>query len=98
MVISVPMADIQSELQNRTAPFCPMSKTGPETYNACFSAITGITLSTSSSGGGSSAGSASTASATIIQSDVARVTRSAVTANNSMMSQGLARFIPAAIF
>jgi hypothetical protein len=30
---------------------------------------------------------------TVIQSDVARVTRSAVTANNSMMSQGLERFI-----
>lgn len=62
------------------------------------SAVSAFTFTTScgssgGSGGGSSAGSASTASATIIQSDVARVTRSAVTANNSMMSQGLARFI-----
>ena len=32
-------------------------------------------------------------SATVIQSNVSRVTRSAVTANNSMMSQGLERFI-----
>ncbi|MCL7405021.1 IPT/TIG domain-containing protein [Paradonghicola geojensis] len=31
--------------------------------------------------------------ASVIQSDVSRVTRSAVTANNSMMSQGLERFI-----
>lgn len=34
-----------------------------------------------------------TASASIIQSDISRVTRSTVTANNSMMSQGLERFI-----
>lgn len=53
-------------------------------YSTCFP---GITPSASSGG------SASTASATIIQSDVSRVTRSAVTANNSMMSQGLERFI-----
>ena len=51
--------------------------------------------SSSSSGSSSNSGysPASTTSATIIQSDVSRVTRSAVTANNSMMSQGLERFI-----
>ena len=47
-------------------------------------------------GGGSSSSSSSTpaeTAASIIQSDVTRVTRSAVTANNSMISQGLERFI-----
>lgn len=43
--------------------------------------------------GSSSTATPATTSANIIQSDVMRVTRSAVTANNSMMSQGLERFI-----
>lgn len=37
--------------------------------------------------------SVAAASATIIQSDVARVTRGAINANNKMVSQGLARFL-----
>jgi len=62
-------------------------------FGITTSAMTCTTPASGGSGGGSSAGSASTASAMAIQSDVARVTRSAVTANNSMMSQGLERFI-----
>ena len=46
-----------------------------------------------SSSSSSSSSTPATASASIVQSDATRVTRSAVTANNSMMSQGLERFI-----
>ena len=49
--------------------------------------------SSSSYSSSSSTSTPATASASVVQSDVTRVTRSAVTANNSMMSQGLERFI-----
>ena len=61
--------------------------------------FTNLTITSPSCGASSSSSSSSssstpaTASASIVQSDVTRVTRSAVTANNSMMSQGLERFI-----
>ena len=58
--------------------------------------FTNLTITSPSCGGSSSSSSASTpatASASIVQSDATRVTRSAVTANNSMMSSGIARLI-----
>ena len=50
-------------------------------------------MGSSSSSSSSSASTPATASASIIQSDIARSTRSSITASNSMMSSGIARLI-----
>ena len=53
----------------------------------------GCTQPVSSSSSSSSASTPATASTDIIQSDITRVTRSSITASNSMMSSGIARLI-----
>ena len=50
-------------------------------------------MGSSSSSSSSSASTPATASASIIQSDIARSTRSSITASNSMMASGIARLI-----
>ena len=66
---------------------------GPQTYTADLSGYTCFNAGPPPLGGSSSSATPATASAGVIQSDISRVTRSTVTANNSMMSQGLERFI-----
>ncbi|MDC1303487.1 hypothetical protein N8Y78_00145 [Ascidiaceihabitans sp.] len=65
----------------------------PLTVNSSPVAAFTYTTTCVGSSSSSSASTPATASASIIQSDIARSTRSSITASNSMMSSGIARLI-----